>query len=521
MDTGSGRSVSVWMPSSLGFVGTPLDEDRATEVCVIGGGISGLTTAYLLAHEGQRVIVLEDGTIGSGETGRTTAHLSNAIDDRYVELERLHGGDGARLAAESHRAAIDRIAAIAAENDIDCDFEYLDGYLFVPPGESTRILDDELAAAHRAGLTDVEMMMRAPLDEFDTGACLRFPRQATFHPGRYLAGLARAIRAAGGEIFTHTRVRDMESGAPAHVKIDGGHTITAEHVVVATNSPINDLYVIHTKQAPYRTFAIAARVPAGSVTRALYWDTPDPYHYVRLAHVISPVTGDPEDVLIVGGEDHKTGQADDAALRYTRLEGWARQRWPQMGEVLFRWSGQVFETIDGLAYIGRNPKDSPNIYIITGDSGHGMTHGTIGGMIVSDLIAGRPNPWAGLYDPSRKTLRAARDYISENLNVARQYTDYLKRSEVSSVEELPAGHGAIIRRGTELVAVCRDAAGELHERSAKCTHMGCIVQWNSEEQSWDCPCHGSRFDAKGAILTGPAIYPLDEPKHTVIEQPTT
>jgi Rieske Fe-S protein len=266
---------------------------------------------------------------------------------------------------------------------------------------------------------------------------------------------------------------------------------------------------MHTKQAPYISYAIGIKVPAGSVTSALYWDTLDPYHYVRLQHG----SDSGEDVLIVGGEDHKTGQADDAAERFAKLELWARFRWPQCGDVAYRWSGQVMETIDGLAFIGRNPGDDEHVYIATGDSGMGITHGTIAGILLTDLIVGRENPWAELYDPGRKRVKALGEFAKENLNVAAQYLDWVTGGDVSSADQVAPGGGAVIRRGLHKVAVYRDPAGRLHEHSATCPHLGCVVHWNGGEKTWDCPCHGSRFDALGRVIVGPAnadLGPADQ-----------
>jgi Rieske Fe-S protein len=215
-------------------------------------------------------------------------------------------------------------------------------------------------------------------------------------------------------------------------------------------------------------------------------------------------------VLIVGGEDHKTGQADDADQRFRRLESWTRERFPVATSFEFQWSGQVMEPVDSLALIGRNPLDHDNVYIATGDSGNGMTHGTIAGMLITDLIAGRQNPWTDLYDPSRKTLGALKDFTKENLNVAAQYADVVTPGEVSDVTEIKPGEGAVVRRGTKKVAVYRDESGGLVERSAFCTHLGCVVRWNSTEKTWDCPCHGSRFHHDGHVVNGPAIKALSD-----------
>ena len=390
MQPTSGTTTSVWMATTDVPSEKTLDKDISTNVCIIGAGIAGLTTAYLLAREGKGVVVLDDGPIGGGMTARTTAHLTNALDDRFYELERLFGEEGARLAGESHTAAIDRIEAIVGEEKLDCEFERLDGYLFLPTNGKLQVLEDELPAAHRAGLTGVRRLDRAPLESFDTGPCLHFPRQGQFHPLKYLTGLAQAIERNGGQIFTGTHADKIEGGSEAHVITTGGYKIQTAAIVVATNSPVNDRMVIHTKQAPYTTYVIGARIPHDSIPAMLLWDAPadlwDAYHYLRIER------GERSDVLIVGGEDHKTGQQHDGAQRWGKLEQWTRNRFPMVEGIDYRWSGQVMEPVDGLAFIGRNPGDADNVFIATGDSGMGMTHGTIAGILLTDLIAGRKNP---------------------------------------------------------------------------------------------------------------------------------
>lgn len=387
--TESTPNQSLWAATATMPTYSSLKENTRADVCIVGAGIAGLTTAYLLTQAGKSVVLLDDGPLAGGMTEVTTAHLSNAIDDRYFEIERLHGETGACLTAESHTAAINRIEAITKNEKIECDFERLDGYLFLPPGEKEEFLDRELAAARRAGLKGVDKIRRAPLTSFDTGPCLCFPHQGQFHPLKYLAGLAKAIARDGGRAFTQTHADRIEGGSPVRITA-GSQVVTADAVVVATNTPINDLFTIHTKQAPYMTYVIGAKVPRGSVAKALYWDTQDPYHYVRLQGA-QPSLGE-GDILLVGGEDHKTGQADDTQERHARLETWARERFPMMEQTVFTWTGQVMETIDGLAFIGRNPLDQDNVFIVTGDSGMGMTHGTIAGMLLTDLILGRENP---------------------------------------------------------------------------------------------------------------------------------
>lgn len=494
----SQASTSIWMATANTPSQSRLKENIRTDVCIIGAGIAGLSTAYLLGREGRSVVVLDDGLIGGGMTGRTTAHLTNAFDDRYVEMEKIHGEDGARFVAESHTAAIEKINEIVTRENIDCDFEWLDGFLFAQTPDDVQVLEDELAAAHRAGLVGVEKVSRAPIESFDTGLALRFPRQGQFHPLEYVAGLTRAILRDGGRVFGETHATKIEGGTPARIETSHGPVVTSDVVVVATNTPVNDRVAIHTKQAPYVTYVIGVRVPRDSITRALYWDTGDPYHYIRLQ------SENEHDVLIVGGEDHKTGQENDGNERFQRLEQWTRERFAEVDEVEFRWSGQVMEPVDGLAFIGRNPLDDDNVYIATGDSGQGMTHGTIAGMLLTDLIQDRKNAWEDVYSPSRIRLKSLPEYASENINVAGQYTDYVTAGDVKSESEIKPGEGAILREGVSKLAVYRDEAGAVHKLSAVCPHLGCVVAWNSTEKTWDCPCHGSRYSAAGKVYQGPA-----------------
>ena len=511
------RNESVWQATVPPRDFPRLEQNAATDVCVIGAGIAGLSTAYLLARSGKSVVVLDDGPVAGGMTGVTTAHLTHVIDDRYFQIERLHGRDGARLAAESHTAAIERIEAIVIGEGISCDFERVDGWLFLGSGQNPEILEQELEAVHRAGITRAERAAHLPVSGFAAGPCLRFPAQAQFHPLKYTDGLTRAIERDGGRIFTRSHADKVEGGRPARVKV-GPWEVTAEAVVVATNTPVNDLVAIHTKQHPYLTYAIGLRIGRGVVPPALYWDTEDPYHYIRLQRVDaneSPGYPNGHELLIVGGEDHRTGQAEDTEERHGRLEAWARERFPGLGEVEFNWAGQVMETVDRLAFIGRNPLDHDNVFVVTGDCGTGMTHGTIAGMVLSDLILGRENPWVTLYDPSRKTLRAAGDFARETLNMAAQYADWLTGGDVDSVDQIAPDSGAVVRRGLTKLAVYRDPEGALHYLSAVCAHLGCIVHWNPAERTWDCPCHGSRYDKLGDVINGPANKHL-----TRIENPT-
>ena len=510
--TASGDTLPLWLATADLPACEPLAADGSADVCVIGAGIAGLSTAYELALAGRSVVVIDMAQPASGMSGRTTAHFSNAFDDRYFELERLHGAEGARLVAESHTAAIRRTAEIVAREAIECDLERLDGWLFAPAGSSLEVIERELDAARRAGLEGLEILPRAPLAT-DTGPALRFPEQLQLHPVKYLAGLLRAIQRQGGRVHGATQATRVEGGTDARVETAAGHVVRARAIVVATNTPFNNRTVLHTKQAAYQTYVIAAPVPSGSVARALYWDTLDPYHYVRLQSVGSP--DHPRELLIVGGEDHKTGQADHPEECWTRLERWMRASFPGAGEVESRWSGEVLEPVDAVAFIGRNPLDHENVYVVSGDSGNGMTHGVIAGMLLGDLIEGRENPWARIYDPSRRTLRSLGKFAKENLNVVKEYGGWLREGDVREVGEIPRGEGAIVRRGLRMHAVFVDPAGEVHEHSAVCPHLGCVVQWNRAEKTWDCPCHGSRFAAEGTLIHGPANSDLAEVAPTV------
>lgn len=490
---------SAWMDGVRLPRGRPLRVNQTADVCVVGAGIAGLSTAYHLARQGRSVVLIDDGDIAGGMTSSTSAHLATAIDAGYAEIERLHGERGAALAAASHAAAIDWIERVVQEENIACEFTRLDGYLCAGPGEDEEErLQKDLEAARRAGVAGVELRPHAPIEAMDTGPCLRFPNQAQFHPLKYLAALTRSFVRSGGRLFTHSHVDTVEGGKAARVTAGSAH-VDAGAIVIATNSPINDLVAIHTKQAAYMTYVLGMRIPKRSVMRALFWDNESPYHYVR----VLTRRGMP-DLLIVGGEDHKTGQADDTADRHARLEAWARARFPMAGEIEYAWGGQVLEPVDRVAFIGRNPLDADNVYVATGDAGMGLTHGTIAAILIGDLIAGRDNEWTALYEPSRKSLGALGRFAKETANMALQYADWVTAGDVADPGQIAPDSGAVIRRGLKKIAVYRAGDGALVERSAVCPHLGCIVQWNDAEKTWDCPCHGSRFARTGTVINGPA-----------------
>lgn len=509
MKAESGQTQSLWHATTEVPKYPKLDRNITADVCVIGAGIAGMSTAYHLAKAGQSVVVLEDGLIGSGETGRTTAHITHALDDRYHAIEKMHGEEGARLAAESHTTAINRAEAISRSEGIDCDFAWVDGYLFAPEKrdkhEHVINMQKELEAAQRAGLAQVELISRGPFDFWDSGPCLKFPRQGQFHSLKFLSGLARCIERDGGAIFNQTRVESVEGGHPVKVKTADGKRVTANAAIVCTNASITDYVITHIKQAPYRTFVIAGPVPKDSIPYGLYWDDDHPYYYVRLQPGSSET-----DYLIVGGEDHKTGHEDDAEERFARIEKWTRERFPMVTTFEYRWSGQVMEPFDYLSFTGPTPDGSENVYMHSGDSGNGITHGIMAGVLLTDLVMQRENPWAKLYDPKRISLRSAPEFIRENVDVAVQFKDYITQGDVDDVRSIPRGEGRVVVQSGKRIAAYRDEQGELHKRSAVCTHLKCIVHWNSLEKSWDCPCHGSRFDGHGKVLNGPAASPLEE-----------
>lgn len=503
----SGTSTSLW---NDGFevisADGQLKTDISVDICVIGAGISGLTTAYLLSKAGRKVVVLEKNEIGSGMTSRTTAHIVIALDDRYYKLEALHGEKGAALAGESHRAAINEIEKIIEEEKIECEFERVNGYLFSDPEHSQEELNIEFEAALRAGC-EVELLDKSPLPSFDTGTALRFSNQAQFHPMKYLAGLANAIRANGGKIFTHTNVVKINSDNEPSAETSDGITIHAAKMVISTNSPINNNMEIPLKQSGYMTYVVGARIPRDSVPKALFWDNLKNYHYIRIAGY-SDMSED-DQILLIGGEDHKVGQANDGEQRYRALEEWAAARFPMIKKFDYHWSGEVFEPIDSLAFIGKNDDKNDNIYISTGDSGNGITHGTIAGILLTDLILGRSNDWSELYTPSRKVMASLFNFATEALNSSAQYLDWLAPNQVHSKDDILPREGAVVWNGMEKIAVYRDEENQLHEFSAACPHLSGVVRWNSSEKTWDCPCHGSRFDALGNVIEGPAIRNLD------------
>jgi glycine/D-amino acid oxidase-like deaminating enzyme/nitrite reductase/ring-hydroxylating ferredoxin subunit len=402
---------------------------------------------------------------------------------------------------------VNRIEAICRDEGIDADFARVDGFLFAAEPSHRDDLEQEYQACRKIGV-DVEWADNAPVPGIRTGWALRFPNQGRLHPLKYLGGLARAILGAGGRIYANTAyMSHNETDDGVEIITEDGHTIRAAAAIFATNSPVNDKVAIHMKQTPDRTYAIAGPVPKGSVPDALVWDTHDAYHYVR----IKPLGGG-ADLLIVGGEDHRAGEAADMERRFADLERWTRQRYPSLGRVEYRWSGQVMEPIDFMPYSGRNPGNR-NIYVHTGDSGQGMTNGVAGSLTILPLILGEDSRYAPVLEPSRKSFTsttAVGEFVRGQVDVVKNMAEHLGPSEVGSVDEIPPGEGAIMREGAFKIACYKADDGTITRRSASCTHIGCVVHWNPFEKCWDCPCHGSHFAPSGEVLNGPALTPLAE-----------
>ena len=483
-----------------------LASDTDAEVVVVGGGMTGLTAAYLLAKAGKRVIVLERGRCAATDTGHTSAHLTMVTDVRLSELVKGFGRTHAQAVWDAGLAAIAQIDGIVREHAIDAGFEWVDGYLHAPldddASDQLEHLEADAKLAAELGF-DAEYIESIP---FVGGPGVRFANQARIQPRQYLAGVAKAFVALGGRIHEHSEADEFRD-APRRVEVNG-HTVTCEDVVIATHNPLVGFggmagaTLFQTKLALYTSYVIAGRVARHVVPDALWWDTGDPYHFVR----VEPRRD--HDVVIFGGEDHKTGQEEDTEACYRRLEERLRAIIPAV-ELTHRWSGQVIETPDGLPYIGQS---ADHQYSATGYSGNGLTFGTLAGMMMSDAILGRSNPWTELFDPRRKALtRGLWDYVKENID----YPYYLIRdrfagAEAKSLRAVKRGQGKVIERLGAKVAAYRDAAGSVTLCSAICTHMGCVVGWNTAERTWDCPCHGSRFKPTGEVISGPAEAPLPE-----------
>jgi glycine/D-amino acid oxidase-like deaminating enzyme/nitrite reductase/ring-hydroxylating ferredoxin subunit len=487
-----------------------LPGDWRADVAVVGAGITGITTAYLLKRRGKNVVLVDANFPGSGESARAAAHLTHVLDARLSTLAARLGREVATVAVHAHSAAIDWIEAAARNLGIECGFARVPGFLFCQEGdrEGARTLEEEAEAAALLGL-DASMVRETPLP-FAVGRALRFEAQAQFHPLQYLTGLLRAVDSDGSRVFERTRVETVQEGEPCKVKTDRG-TIICDDVVIAAHVPFTNRLLLHTKLAPHRSYAVAMPTTLPEVL-GLFWDTATPYHYWRTARVGDQV------LLMVGGADHHVGEDPGPDATFGALERHvAEQLGPQ--RILFRWSGQIIEPADGLPYIGRNSL-STRVFVATGFSGNGLTGGTIAAMILTDDLQGTPHPWSDVFAATRvRPVASARAIMRQNASAARHLVlDRWKTLPAGTLAEIRPGEGCVVETEVGPLAVYRHPTGQLSALSPICTHLSCLVAWNTTEKTWDCPCHGSRYAPNGEVLNGPAVHPL--PRRGLVTEET-
>lgn len=481
------------------FSAIPAKQHLQVDAVVVGAGFTGLTVATELRAAGKTVAVLDMADIGGGESNLSTAQMTELLDLRYHDLISKFGKTGAALAARASRDAIDWAERHAGSRK-DSRFQRVPAYLFSEKKEDESELDRECLAAiqssvHAQRVTELPPQLKAL-------SAMRVDNQAQLNPREYVHGLARRLVDNGGAIFERTRIESIEDGTPCKVTTTDKAVVTANDCIVATHTPICNMLFLHTKLAAYRTYVVAARFPAGGFPDGMFYDMNDPYHYIR-----TDVDKSGNKVLIVGGEDHKTGEDEDPAPRYKRLERYVIERFGLLN-FDFHWSGQVLKPIDGLPYIGRNSA-SEHLFVGTGYNGNGTTFGTLSGMIISDLILGRFNPYSELFEARRiSPIAGAKEFVVENTDALVHFVGDRLKSAVKSLEEVPRGEGRIMDLNGTRAAVYRNEHGELHACAAACTHLGCIVHWNNSEKTWDCPCHGGRFEATGKVVNGPPTKDL-------------
>jgi glycine/D-amino acid oxidase-like deaminating enzyme/nitrite reductase/ring-hydroxylating ferredoxin subunit len=490
---------SVWVDTSPATDHPALSGTIEVDVVVVGAGITGLTTALLLQLGGASVAVVEQGDLVAGSTGYTTAKVSSLHGLTYATVAKKLGADGARQYAEANEAAIALIAGLVDEHGIECDFERQPAFTYTTEAGSVSDIADEVAAAQAAGLaatftTETDL-------PYEIAGAVRVEDQAQFHPRRYCLALADAITAGGGRIFQHSRATDVDrSGDRCTVRTPGGDVV-AGHVVLATLLPFLDRGLFFAKAAPYRSYAMAVRID-GPVPTGMYLSSDSPTRSVR------PLRLPDGDGLVIGGGSHKVGQADDTRSYYDDLERWGRETFG-VTSVEHRWSAQDFVPADSVPYIGRLTRTNEQVLVATGFKKWGMTNGTVAAMILSDTILGREPRW-DVFDAKRLDVAAqAHDVVKENVNVAEEMvTDHVERITAPSVDALEPGHGGIVKVDGDAVAAYKADDGTVTACSAICTHLGGVVQWNTAEQTWDCPLHGSRYTCKGEVLTGPTVKDL-------------
>ncbi len=490
---------SLWVATAPATDYSPVSEELAVDVAVIGGGIAGLTVAALLKKGGRTAAVLESERVGQGVSGHSTVKVTAGHAVTGSSLARRLGREAGRAYVASNQTALERIASFVAARGIDCDFERTDNYVYAESAEEVERLEEEAALEKEAGLA-ASLVSQTSLP-FEVAGALRLKNQAQFHPCKYLAGLAGLVQGDGSRVFERTRALGVEEGDPCVVTTSGGRVL-AEAVVVATHFPILNRGLWFTKIFPRREYAVAGPVDPGRAPVGMHINIGTPKRSLRT------VAHEGGRLLIVVGEDHKTGEEPDTSARYRALEAWATEHFG-VTSFPYRWSTQDNDTMDGLPFIGPVSRRSEHVFVATGFGGWGMTNGTLAGMILSDRILDRPNAWAALYDTSRlNVVQSAPAFLAENAKVAAHWVGDRVRRRPFSAGHLANGEAAIFRSGLEQVAAYRDEDGQLHTLSAACTHLGCTVAWNAAERTWDCPCHGSRFDYTGRVVHPPAVKPL-------------
>ena len=488
---------SFWLATKPDLEFAPLAGDVAVDVAVLGGGITGITTALLLKQAGKTVALVELHRIGHGVTGNTTAKLTSGHGLVYAKLTETHGPDVARIYAESNEAGLAKVVELVGAHGIDCDLERSDNYVYSTAPADAAKLREEVRAAQQAGLNaDFVDELALP---FTVAGAVRLREQAQFHPAKYLAALAELIDGDGSHVFEETGATGVEEGDPTTVTTNGG-TIRANDVVVATHMPFVDRGLHFAKAHPEMSYVVAA--PVESPPAGMYLSISEPKRSIRS----TPDRGGR--LLLLGGEGHPVGRDADTRRRYDALER-DLAGWFGAGDAQYRWSAHDYLPVDGLPYIGRVTGGAKRLHVATGFAKWGMTKGTLAAMILTDEILGRPNPWAQVYDASRLDLtHSIGGLLTANAQVAARFVG--DRLSADAIDSIAKGGGAVVRQGLSQLAVHRDDDGQLHALSARCTHLGCIVAWNPAERTWDCPCHGSRFDTDGRVVEGPATDGLEQ-----------
>jgi glycine/D-amino acid oxidase-like deaminating enzyme/nitrite reductase/ring-hydroxylating ferredoxin subunit len=500
------KTESYWQSSARLPEFPSLTNDIEVDVVIIGAGLTGITAAYLLKREGAKVALLERQRVAQADTGRTTAHLTYVTDRRLHSLVKSFGRDGAKAFWEAGGAAIDQISEIVRRDSPDSEFKWVPGYLHAPlnkDGKHDRDqLEEDAQLARDLGF-DAELISQVP----GLGAPgIRFLNQAKFHPFKYLAPLLNLIPGGGSCVFENTEAAEIET-KPLTVHA-GRYKVRCNYLMIATHTPLlgkTGLFkgtLFQSKLALYTSYVLGARLPSGALPEALFWDTSDPYNYLR-------VDRHPDhDYVIFGGADCKTGQEKNAEEVFPKLEQELQRILPNAA-VQHRWLGQVIETDDGLPFIGENEGQQ---FIATGFCGNGFTLGTLSAMMATDRYLDRKNPWFDLFAVNRKQFHGGTwRYLSENLDYPYYMVrDRLARSEGTSTDDIKIGDGKILRLSGRKVAAYRGEDGKVILLSPVCTHLKCIVRWNAADNTWDCPCHGSRFKPGGEVFSGPAESPLEK-----------